>query len=555
MRRAVFLFGLVAAGLLFSGQAAAEEARLILALGTDPKSFNPVIAQETSTTAVTGFLFEGLIRFDPVRQEIEGALAESWTVSEEGKVWTFHLRPQVRWFDGVAVTAEDVRFTFEDLLYNPDIVANSRDIFLIDGQPIQIRVIDKTTVAFHLPETFAPFLYALEQPILPKHALEQSVREKKFSSTWSTDTDPSQIIGTGPFRLAGYQPGERVRLVRNAHYWKRDAQGGVLPYLDEILILILPNPDVRLLKFMEGEIDIYSASGKDYPVLAPRAQEGGYSLYNVGPTMASNFLAFNQSSKDEIKRSWFRNPAFRRAVAYGLDRQAMIDIVFNGLGVVECSPLSPSAPFFYNTATPCYDYDPDKARRLLRHAGFEDRSGDGWIEDAAGHPVEFILFTNAENPERMAMASMVREDLARLGMKVHFLPLEFNSLVTKLVATGDWDLVLMGLTGSLDPHFGANVWRSEGTLHFWNKVPREELPPWQKRIDEIFRTAGRTLDQQKRKALYEEWQVIAAENLPLIYLVLPRVIYAVKDRLENVKPTVLGGVLHNIERIRVKEGA
>ena len=173
---------------------------LVLATTSDPKSFNDIIAKETSTTEITGYMFEGLTRLNAFTLKVEGQLAQSWDVSPDGLQWTFHLRRGVQWFDGVPFTAADVVFTVNDLIYNPNIPSSSKDIFTINDQPFKVEKLDDYTVKFTLPLKFAPFLRAMSQSILPQHKLKKSVEEGHFNHTWGIDADPQEIIGTGPFR-------------------------------------------------------------------------------------------------------------------------------------------------------------------------------------------------------------------------------------------------------------------------------------------------------------------------------------------------------------------
>ena len=526
---------------------------LVIALGGDPKSFNEIIAQETTTSDVTGLMFEGLTRFNPLTGAVEPRLAESWEVSSGGLDWIFHLRRDVMWFDGKPFTSRDVVFTFEKLIFNPAVIAPARDIFTLDGKPIQVEALDVFTVRFRLPVSFAPFLLALNQSIFPEHALKSAVDSGNFQSVWGVDSSPEAIIGTGPFKLKRYAPGERVELIRNEKYWKKDASGKSLPYIGRIIALIVPSADGRLLKFLEGETDLYVLSGADYPLLKPKQKKSHFELLEAGAASGSYFLAFNQNAPNPVHREWFKNRVFRQASAQALDREAMIDIIFNRNGVPQCSPLSPSVPFFYSAKVPCYEFNPEKARQMLKAEGFADRDGDGYLEDKKGNPVQFTLLTNAENPERLQMAGMALEDLSRIGLKVNFLAVEFNTLVTKLSATHDWDAVLLGLTGETDPHFGANVWRTDGSLHFWNAGKGAVKTAGEDEIDSIFRQAASLMKAEDRKKLYDEWQMIAARELPMIYTVLPRTVYAFRSRLQNVKPSPIAGPLHNIEEIRIKE--
>jgi len=535
---------------------------LILSTTSDPKSFNPIIAKETSTTAITGLIFEGLTRTNGVTLQVEPNLAYKWEVDKEGLVWTFHLRKDVRWNDGKPFTSEDVVFTFNQLIYNPDIPTSARDIFTVKGKKFVVEKIDKFTVRFTLPCKFAPFLRSMSQEILPKHILKDVVKEGKFNYHWGIDSKPSEIVGTGPFKLKSYLPGERIVLVRNPYYWKKDKEGVSLPYLDKITYVIVQNQDVALLKFQQGELDYFSLRGEDYPLLKPKEKEGNFTIYNTGPAWGSNFLVFNQNRGenpytgkpyvDPVKLKWFTNLKFRKAVAYAIDKRSIIDIVMNGLGFEQYSSMSPASGFFYNPNVKKYPYNLSQAKKLLKEIGIYDRNNDGKAEDAQGNIIEFNLFTNADNTQRVKIASLIRKDLERLGFKVNFVPLAFNQLVSKLDSTYDWDAVIIGLTGGIEPHFGSNVWLSKGHLHMW--YPRQKKPAtkWEEEIDRIFTQAVQELDENKRRELYYRWQEIVAENLPLIYTVLPANIFAVKNKFGNLKPSSYGGAFHNIEEIYIK---
>jgi len=537
--------------------------RLVLALSSDPKSFNPVMAQETSTSVVTSYIFEGLTTLNAETLEPEPNLAESWRVSQDGRTWTFHLRRDVCWNDGEPFTADDVVFTFERLIYNDAIPNSARDIFTIDGQAITVSRVDEHTVRFRLPVKFAPFLMALSQPILPRHCLEQAVNDGAFAFTWGIDTPPSQIVGTGAFRLTRYRPGERLVFERNPFYWKQDENGERLPYLDGLILLIVPNQDAAVLKFLEGEVDYCPVRGSDYALLKGLEKKDHFTIYETGPDFGSNFLLFNQNPGSEPgtpprpyveprKLRWFTDRDFRRAVAHAIDKTRMIEIVNNGLGYPQDSPLSPSAGFFFTENVRRYPYDLERARLVLSMAGYRDRDGDGIIEDASGEPVEFNLYTNAGNTEREQIAAMIRRDLGQLGMKVNLLALEFNSLIRKLNASFDWDAVVIGLTGGIEPHFGKNVWDSSGQLHLWFPKQAGPATDWERRVDEIFIQAAQEMDREQRKVLYDEWQLIVSQELPVIYTVLGSNVFAVRNIFGNLRPTSYGGAFHNIEEIYIQ---
>lgn len=537
--------------------------QIVLATTSDPRSFNPILAKETSTTAITGIIFEGLTRTNGETLEIEPNLAKSWEVKQDGLNWVFHLRDDVFWTNGKKFTADDVIFTFNELIYNPNIPNSSRDIFTIEGKEFKLKKIDDYTVEFILPVKFAPFLRGMSQEILPKHILEKSVRENKFSFTWGTDTLPKDIIGTGPYKLKLYQPGERIVLERNPKYWRKSKEGDRLPYIERIIYLIVQNQDTDLLKFQDGEVDYYGLRGSDYPLLKPKEKSNNFTIYDTGASFGSNFLVFNQNTSinpktkktyaDKNKLSWFLNKDFRRAIAHAIDKEKIVEILMNGLGYEQDSAMSPSSGYFYNPSVSKYEYDLDNARQILKNAGFFDRDKDGIIEDKNGNKIEFNLYTNSGSTERIQIAGIIRKDLQSLGMKVNFMALEFNNLVSKLTATFDWDAIIIGLTGGIEPHFGKNVWDSSGQLHMW--YPKQDKPAteWEKRVDEIFNQGVQELNEKKRKLLYDEWQVIISDELPVIYTVLPASIFAVRNKFENLKPTPYGGAFHNLEEIYIKE--
>lgn len=535
---------------------------IILSTTSDPKSFNPVLAKETSTTAITGIMFEGLTTVDPFTLVTIPNLAERWDVSSDGLTWTFYLRPGLRWSDGTSLTADDVVFTFNDLIFNPAVPNSSRDIFTLDGHPVKVEKAGDLAVRFILPTKFAPFLRSMGQEILPKHVLEPAVRSGKFNFTWGIDTDLRSVVGTGPYRLSQYAPGQKVVLERNPFYWKMSKEGDQLPYVDRVVFLIVPSLDVELLKFLEGAVDSYDMRGMDYPLLKPFEKKRNFTVYDRGPDMGSNFVVFNQNPGINAKTNkpfvppyklaWFRDVRFRRAVAYAVDKNRIIEIVKNGLGYPQYSPESPAVGLFYCDEVRKYDYDLAKARTLLGEAGFADRNGDGVLEDKDGHDLEFNLYTNADNTERVDIASLIRHDLESLGMKVNLQVVEFNTLVSKLTSTFEWDAIVLGLTGTIDPHFGQNVWLSSGQLHMWYPQQASPATAWEKRVDELFALGAQELDEKKRKEYYDEYQKIIADEVPMIYTALSARLTAVRNRFGNLKPAPYGGVFHNLEEIYIK---
>ncbi|MCM8820664.1 MAG: ABC transporter substrate-binding protein [Candidatus Omnitrophica bacterium] len=527
---------------------------IVLSTSSDPKSFNPIIAKETSTTSITQFIFEGLTSIDGVTLEIKPLLAKRWEVDSTGKVWRFFLREDVKWNDGHNFTADDVVFTYKNLIYNPDIPTSSRDVLSIDGKYFQVRKIDRYTVEFILPEKFAPFLQLMTQEILPAHKVSPFIERGIFTSWWGVDEKVENIVGTGPFKIKEYRPAEWVILEKNPYYWKKDSKGQRLPYLHRIVFLIISDANMSLLKFKTGEIDIVPVRGQDYPMLEKLQEKQNFTIYKLGPSLGSEFLALNQNIKSPLqdyKKRWFRNRNFRKAIAYAIDKENIIKNVYGGFATPQEGPLNISCGFFYNAFVNKYPYNLNRAEEILKKEGFYRVKGV--LFDKDNNPVEFTVLTNSNNFERIQIASIIQDDLKKLGIKVNLLPVEFNTLVTKISVTKDWEAVIIGLTGGIEPHGGKNVWHTKGQLHLWNLEANENnITEWEKKIDAIFEEGAKELNPVKRKKLYDRWQEIVSEELPLIYTASPVVMTAVRNKFENLKPSVYGGVLHNIEEIKIR---
>jgi peptide/nickel transport system substrate-binding protein len=552
-----------AKALAFAPAAGSVGGEINLSSFSDPKSFNPVTSTDMMTAEFTKYMYEGLVHINTVTLKPEPGLAASWKVSPDGLTWVFSIRPGVVWSDSVPFSAYDVEFTFSSLILNDSVNPNSsRDVFTIEGRKPGVKVLDSMTIQFTLPVPYAPFLRAMAQEILPRHKYEKFVNNNSFSGALGVLTSPDSMVGTGPFLLQTCIPTQKVVFKRNPHYWKMDGAGNRLPYLSRIIYTIVLDQNAELARFKRGEIDYMKAKGEDYASLVKDQNRGNYSVYRLGSASGSYFMFFNQNTGsdpktgkpyvDSVKRSWFRSQKFRQGVAYALDKQNMIAAVMNGLGYPQSGPMSPSEGFFFNPDVPTYPFDTAKAKATLAEGGFSDRNRDGTIEDSAGRPVEFFLYTNTGNVVRSKLAEIICKSLSAVGIKVRFQHLEFGSLTDRIDNPPySWDAAILALTGNVEPHFGKNVWQSSGYLHMWFPGQKTPSTSWEARIDSIFAAGCRELDENKRKALYDEWQVIAADQLPFIYTVLPEQIFCIANKFRNVNPSVTGGVLHDIEWIYI----
>ena len=519
---------------------------------SEPLTLNLAVSKDAGSSGVLGYLFEGLTETSWLTDEVEPALAESWTHSEDGFTWIFLLRQDVRWHDGEPFTAHDVAFTFNDIIYNPEIDASARPAFnfrFLDEEtgawktaPMTVTALDDYTIRCDLPVPFAPFLRSMGTAIYPKHILEPYVDDGTFHEAWGIDTDPTDIIGTGPFTIDRYEPGERVVFRRNPDYWLSDEAGNPLPYLDEIVRVIVPDLETALDKFRSGESDSYGLPGREFAELEPLQAQENFTIHRRGPGFGSEFLTFNVNpdAVSPTKLAWFQNLRFRQAVAHVVDKDRIIDEVQHGLGYPQWSSVSPAAGNFHNPDVRRYEYSLAEASRILDEMGWLDTDGDGTREDDDGNPITFSLVTNAQNSVREQIGEIIQQGLQDIGIAAEFQLIEFGDLVDRLTVSYDWEAIVIGFTGGPDPYSGISLWHSSESLHLWHPNQTEPATTWEAEIDDLYIRASQELDDEERVKLYRRAQAIAAENVPLIYTTQGERLTAVRNIFGNTTPTLYG---------------
>jgi peptide/nickel transport system substrate-binding protein len=523
---------------------------------SDPGSFNPITSSEHSE--IVGIVLESLTDRNAETLEIEPELAKSWEVSEDGLEWTFHLRENVKWHDGEPFSADDVIFTYQ-VVYDENIPNSSKDGMIIGGEKIEVLKVDDYTVKLILPQPYAPLLSQLDGfVILPKHKLYQTWQEGKFNQSWGIDTKVSEIVGTGPYKFVDYKTGERLVFERNPYYWKKDQEGNQLPYIDRIVRQIAGSRETQVLKFEKGETHLVGIKNSDYNRMKAMEEQKNFTLYDAGPTWFKSLISFNQNpnnpnvKEQPWKYEWFTNIHFRRAAAYAVDRETIINQVYAGFGQPDFNAVSAPNKRFLNPDIRKYPYSLDQARAELKKGGFS-WNDQGQLIDRDGRVVEFTFVTNAGNELSEANLNIIANGWKELGMVVHAIPIDFSKLVRQLTSEYTWDAFFLYLTGSPEPNSGSNVWKSSGNLHMWNPKQQEPATQWEARIDELFLKGATTSDYEERKKYYDQWQEIVADQVPVIYTAVADSIYGVSNTLKNVKPNALGGVLWNLEELYLEK--
>lgn len=542
--------------------------KLVLStIGEGPKTFNPWESKDATSSTMSDLMFDGLLTTDVYTGDVALRLAKSIKILPDKVSYIIELRHGLKWSDGKPITADDVFFTWKEIVFKGLGNTSTKDSMTIDGQLPSIEKIDDYTVKFVTPKPFAPFLRMLSNPIAPKHKMEKIVKngQNAFQSYLSTTSPKSEFVTSGPFMLSEYVPAQRVVFKKNPNYATIDSAGQRLPYLDSLVFMIVGDLNNELLKFEAGEIDIIDLRGANVARYKERENHSDYKIYNLGPATGTLFFTFNINKRknsngkyyvDLKKQHWFNDLNFRKAVDYSIDRENIVFNIANGLGSPLFTAEALSSIFLNEKIAKGHKKDIRYAKELLKKSGFS-WDAKGQLYDNLGNKVEFDMLTNAGNTEREAIGVMIKQDLQELGIKVNFKPTEFNTLVNRMSNTLDWETAIMGFTGSpLEPHNGKNVINSYGTLHLFNKrddnaLKIDDREPWEKELDKIFNQAALELDFSKRKVLYDKYQETMYEQAPIIYLYSPLRITAIRKKFKNIHPTKLGGTIHNLDEVYI----
>jgi peptide/nickel transport system substrate-binding protein len=530
--------------------------RFVVAAVNNPRTFNAIMANEQSSSEITERMFARLSTYDNVEQKALPDLAKSWDVAADRLTWTFHLRKGARFSDGHPITAEDVLFSFQ-VVYDPTLHPARQDLITMGGKHFEISAPDSHTVVIKTPSPNAALVEcAANVPIMPKHALEGAFKSGDFAAAYNVSTPADKIVTSGPWRVAQYVPGEKTVLGRNPYWYGVDTQKRRLPYLDEVIFLIVPDFDAADLKFRAGELHgVDDVKPENYPWYEENQQQRNFTLHDLGPDLNTNHFWFNLNKVqkptpgkrlgepfvDPVKYAWFSNPVFRRAVSMAIDRRAIIPSVFFGQAVDNWAIATPGNKVWHSPDLVRYDYNPAEAKRLLASLGWKDANGDGILEDTKGHPITFSMKTNSNNTPRIAMLNFIKADLAKVGINVVTSPVDFNTLITNLRSDFQYDAMLLGLQSGVppDPSMMQNLWKSSGGTHAWFLTQAKPDTPQEARIDQLMDEIIGTHDLAARKKAYKEIETIANEMSWMIWLPVRVQKIPVSNRFGNLQPSIL----------------
>jgi len=474
----------------------------------DASRLLPILATDSASGDIVGLVFNGLLKYNE-RLEIVGDLAESWSVSDDGLTLTFTLRPNARWHDGVACTAEDVRFTYQKLI-DP----NVRTPFSSGYELIEsVEVVDPRTVRIRYREPFAPALESWMMGIIPKHLLEhEDLNTAKFLR---------QPVGTGPYRFRRWKTGELIELTASPDYFEHR------PYIDRYLYRIIPDEATLFLELLTRGVDLTGLTPLQYRRQASAPMiERSYQKYRH-PSFGFTYIGYN------LADARFADVRVRQAINLAVDKQAIIDGVLYGLGNVATGPY-PKESWACDPSIAPTPYDPKRAKTLLAEAGWMDHDGDGWL-DRGGQPFRFTLLTNQGNEVRRQVSEIVQQQLKAVGIDVKIKIIEWSTFVHEFIDKRRFEAVLLGWSLSRDPDLYDLFHSSktkEGEYNFVGYANPE--------VDRLLVEGRRTFDQEGRRRIYHEVHRHLAKDQPYTFLYVPDALPIVSARFRNVVPTPIG---------------
>lgn len=515
---------------------------LTASVRSEPRSFNRLVSRDFATEVATLLTQARLVRVNRTTQELEPWLAERWTSSPDGLVHTLTLREGLQWSDGVPFTSADVAFTMAAVM-DPAVKSVLASNLLIDGAPVTFATPDPRTVVATLPHPFGPGIRVLDNiVILPKHRLESARSTGAFATAWGPTTPPAEMAGMGPFVLASYEPGQRLTFVRNPHYWRRDDRGVALPYLDRLLLEIVPDQNAELLGLQSGRLDLtpQQLRADDYATAREMERQGAVRVQEVGVSPDADVFFFNLRptvwAKDP-RGPWLASDTFRKALNHAVDREAYANTVFLGAAVPVHGPISPGNKAWFWPDLPRYAFDRAKSTALLTELGLANRDADAFLEDAGGHEARFTLITfKGGSVERGAQ--VLKESWERIGVAVDVVPLETGALYDRL-QSGSFEAIFFNyVTSDPDPAMTRDFWMSNGSAHIWNIGQATPATPWEREMDDLVTRQAAALDPAERVRLFREVQRVFSEHLPAMYFAAPRLFVAVSPRVRNETPAV-----------------
>jgi len=490
-----------------AGEPAKPNAIVLGSIG-DAQRLIPMLASDSASGDISGWIFNGLMKYDK-NLNLVGDLAESYTASPDCRKVTFKLRKGVRWQDGPEFTAEDVLFTYRKAIDPKVATPYGGDFERVE----KIEAPDPYTINVTYKEPFAPGLASWGMGIIPKHLLE-----KVDLNTTDFNRKP---VGTGPYRMKEWVTGQKIVLEANDTYFEGK------PRVGEYVYRIIPDNATMFLELKAGGLDFMGLSPLQYQRQTNTAYFKKYFNKYRYPAFAYTYMGYN------LLDPRFKDKRIRQAIAYAVNRKAVINGVLFGIGRAANQPVPPES-WAYNPDVPSFDYDPEKAKKMLADAGWKDTDGDG-ILDKDGRPFSFTLMTNQGNEERSKTAEIIQQNLKQVGIRVDIRILEWQAFLHQFIDKKKFEAIILGWSLGRDPD-SYDIWHStktkEGEFNFVSYSNPE--------VDKLLLEGRRTCNQDERKKIYRRIHALIAEDQPYTFLYYPDALPIVHKRFKGITPSPIG---------------
>lgn len=471
--------------------------QLIISSIGDASFLNPILSQDSASSDINGFVFNGLIKYDRNLQNLVGELAESWKVEngQEPKI-TFSLRRGVRWHDGKPFTAHDVKFTYDKIMDEKTNTVRRSSYELVKTA----EVLDPYTFRITYKQPFSPGLESWGIGIIPKHLLgDEDINTTSFNR---------KPIGTGAFRFVEWVSDEKIVVEANPNYFEGK------PNLDRIVYRIIPETALNEMEIMTRGVDYSSV----YPYEYRRMNEVPFLKIYSQPSLGYTYIGYN------LKNPIFQDKRVRRAFTHAINREEIVQYVLYGLGTVATGPF-PNHLWYCNPNVKSLPYDPQKARQILSEAGWKDTNGDG-ILDRDGKPFKFTLITNSGNDTRRDVGVLVQRQLREIGIDVTFELYEWSVFLKNFVNAKHFDACVLGWSLSVDPD-AYEIWHSSQIETGFNFISYQNPE-----VDRLWEEGRKEYDVEKRKQIYWRIHELIADDQPYTFLYVPLGMAALQKKFQ-----------------------